>query len=523
MPSRPPLRIAVALTDTELMPHWVRRLLDGIVRSDELELRGIIGPVLPPPAPPVHPFYRIWNRIETRFAARPPEGEFPALASALARLSTCAPDDEPGLMALALDVVLDLSGNCGRTLPAELAKEGIWYPDCIGLHAGTMGLNAVIAQTPSTSLALFRRLAGRSGPELIAKGELNTKFIAARHELYAQEKSVPLILRELRRAHRGEMAPSGQAPSSASPDPPDLARTYRYLRLMLGEAGRRSVDGLRARCGQRPGMFSLNTVSADVLEFDPARATPCPLPGNQYQADPFLWEHLGRTYCFFETYDYRINRGSISVGEVGDRGLIDVRTALSTDCHLSFPFLFEHDGQLFMMPESCGNKRLEIWRCTRFPDRWELHSTALEGLVAADSHLARIGEDWWLFTNISDDPFGDMSSELHLFRVDGPDLANPVPHPLNPVVFDSRTARNAGRLIERDGVFYRPSQDNSHGVYGHGLNIMRIDRISLEDYSETLVRRIEPDFREGIIGCHHVDTRGDLVVFDTRMARGGRG
>ena len=523
MPSRSPLRIAVALTDPDVMPHWMRRLLDGIVGSGELELCGLIGPMPPPPAAPAHLFYRIWNHIEVRFAAKSPEKEFPALASALTGLSTYAPGDEAELAALRLNVVIDLSGNRARTLDPGLAREGIWFPDCIGPHAETIGLDAIIARAPSTSLALFRKLTGEDSSELIAKGELNTKFIAARHELYAQEKSVSLILRELRRAHRGETAAMGQELRSAAPDPPDLTRTCRYLRRVLAEAGSRSVDGIRARCGQRPGMFSLNTVSADVLDFDPARATSCILPGNQYQADPFLWEHLGRTYCFFETYDYRTSKGCISVGELDDRGLVDVRTVLSTDCHLSFPFLFEHDGQLFMMPESCGNKRLEIWRCDQFPDRWELHSTALEGSVAADSHLARIGEDWWLFTNISDDPFGDMSSELHLFRVDGPDLANPVPHPLNPVVFDSRTARNAGRLIERGGTFYRPSQDNSHGVYGYGLNIMRIDHISLEDYSETLVRKIEPDFREGIIGCHHVDTRGDLVVFDTRMARGGRG
>ncbi|HKT86338.1 MAG TPA: hypothetical protein VJQ77_09660 [Novosphingobium sp.] len=511
------------MTDPGVTPHWMRRLLDGIVRSGELELCGLVAPVAPPPAAPVHPFYRIWNRIEARVAARPPEREFPALANALAGLPAYGPGDERELAALGLDVVLDLSGNCGRTLGAQLANEGVWFPDCVGPHAGTAGLDAIIARAPSSSLALLRKVAGKGSPELIAKGELNTKFIAARHELYAQEKSVPLILRELRRAHRGGIVAMEGEPRSASPAPPDLTRTYHYLRRMLGEAGSRSVDGLRARCGQRPGMFSLNTVSADVLDFDPAQAMPWILPGNRYQADPFLWEHLGRTYCFFETYDYDTHKGSISVGELADQGLINVRTALSTDCHLSFPFLFEHEGQLFMMPESCGNKRLEIWRCTQFPDHWELHSTALEGCVAADSHLASIGEDWWLFTNISDDPFGDMSSELHLFRVDGPDLANPIPHPLNPVVFGSRTARNAGRLIERGGIFYRPSQDNSHGVYGYGLNIMRIDHISLEDYSETLVRRIEPDFREGIIGCHHVDTRGDLVVFDTRMARGGRG
>ena len=175
-----------------------------------------------------------------------------------------------------------------------------------------------------------------------------------------------------------------------------------------------------------------------------------------------------------------------------------------------------------MMPETCGANRIETWRCERFPDQWVREATVLDNVIAADSSLAQIGDEWWLFTNISTDPFGEMNSELHLYKADGPAMKELTPHPLNPVVFDSRTARNGGRIIEKDGAYYRVSQDNSHGRYGYGVNVMKIDHISLDDYRETLVRKIEPDFEPGAIGCHHMDARGKMVVMDVRTRIGGR-
>ncbi len=269
-------------------------------------------------------------------------------------------------------------------------------------------------------------------------------------------------------------------------------------------------------------MFFLKSAECDGwAAFDPAKASPHISGKNSYFADPFLWDVDGSQFCFFEEYDYRTSLGHISVGKFEGDELTEVQVALRTGYHLSFPFLFEHDGQLFMMPETFATRRLEIWKCTAFPNRWELHATALEGVATADSTLNLIDGSWWLFTNITNDPFSDMNSELHIFKVDGPDLAHIEPHAVNPVVFNARQARNAGRLLELDGKLYRPSQDNSHGLYGWGLNLMEIRHLSLEDYEETVARAIEPNFETGIIGCHHLDIRSGRVIMDVRKKSGG--
>ena len=57
-------------------------------------------------------------------------------------------------------------------------------------------------------------------------------------------------------------------------------------------------------------------------------------------------------------------------------------------------------------------------------------------------------------------------------------------HKLNPLIIDSRAARNAGSVFETEGVFYRPSQSNIQGIYGKNLNINEIQKININDYQK---------------------------------------
>lgn len=516
------LLIGVLIDAPQDPAPWMLRLLDGICASPQLELVALLEPAdcvrIAQPAG----LLRGWLSLEARLAARSRKPDCPVWQAVRSAVPVLGLDHPSRIEALGLDVVLDLSGS-GQSCPAEVARHGVWFFDFIAAGPGVTAMRAILGPEPVTHIALCRRIAGRAEPVAVATGTLNTKFIAARNALFMCEKAVALLLRELRRAGRDGSPVEVQGARLALPARLGLVGFVRYLLRLSAEVLDRVSERLMQELRLRPGMFYLKTAGGDFLTLDPAAARGHPLPGNTYQADPFLWEHEGESYCFFETFDYSTGMGHISVGRFDNGRLIDIKTALRADYHLSFPFLFEHGGQLFMMPETCGAMRIETWRCIQFPDQWERHAVALEGTMAADSSLALIDGTWWLFTNISTDPFGDMNSELHLFRVKGPDLTSLVPHPLNPVVFDARTARNGGRILERDGVYYRPSQDNSHGTYGYGINLMRIDRLDEDDYAETLARRIEPDFEPGLIGCHHLDSRSGRIVFDVRKRIGGYG
>jgi hypothetical protein len=522
------LRVVLVLSDPDAPPGWIARLASRIAELGEIELCALADPASAAerrrrPRRGSY-LYRWLYRLELLAGAGRVPGGVGTPPVGWNDLPRIAADDEAALAALKPDVILDLSGNHGRGLTLGKARHGVWFTDAVDTATGLAGLRPLLDGQPVSQITLFRRTKKHPIPEAIASAAVNIKFIAARNEVFLTEKSVTLILRELRRVAAG-LAPLPLASDVlfVAPVAPGLRESLAYLGHMSGELVRRSWQVLCGRLGLRPGMFCLNLAKGDLLKFKPAQALAVNPQGNCYHADPFLWQHGEESWCFFESFDYASGMGHISAGRLDADGIVDIRAVLKPDYHVSFPFLFEHGGELFMMPESCAMRRIELWRCTAFPDCWELHSTALEGSNLADSTLAEIDGQWWLFSNLCDDPFGDMNSELHLFRADGPLLGRLEAHPLNPVVFDSRNARNAGRILVRDGVLLRPSQDNSHGTYGYGLNLMRIEELTMESYRESSARVIAPTFGRGIIGCHHIDVLGDRIVFDVRHRLGGRG
>lgn len=513
-----PLRIVLLLDDPDQPEDWCVRLVERLVGDHRLTLVAILPGRSNGPPVRAHPVIRAWVALEQWTMARPSPADRAAYRAVLLAMAPRAGVSD-SLASMSADVILDLSSGAAENIDPALARHGIWFayvPD------GMANLSLIAAGAPTSRIALFRRAEGSAHPVAIDRAELNTKFIAARNALFMREKLVTLILRALRRTWLNGAPDTDGAILPELRSGPTIGNLARYLEGLSLHLGRRVSDHIAGRFGRRPGMFFLKSANAGWRDFEPENAAQHLSDGNSYYADPFLWERDGLTHCFFEEYDYRSRQGHISVGQFIDGQLRSIKTALKTDYHLSFPYLFEHEGMLFMLPETHQQRRIEVWKCERFPDRWALHATALDGELASDSTLNVIDGEWWLFSNISNDPFRDMNTELHLFRVDGPDLKVIEPHAANPVVMDTTRARNAGRILNVEGKKIRPAQENSHGAYGYALKLMEIQRLSLEDYAEAEVRAILPATQDDIVGCHHFDTRGGLVVMDACMRTGGR-
>jgi hypothetical protein len=90
-----------------------------------------------------------------------------------------------------------------------------------------------------------------------------------------------------------------------------------------------------------------------------------------------------------------------------------------------------------------------------------------------------------------------------------------VPHPENPVVSDVRSARPAGRVFRHDGRLIRPAQDCSRG-YGTAVVFNRIDVLTTDEYAESPVGRIEPNWAPGLVGTHTYNSSGGIEVVDGR-------
>ena len=166
-----------------------------------------------------------------------------------------------------------------------------------------------------------------------------------------------------------------------------------------------------------------------------------------------------------------------------------------------------------MVPESGENRQIEIWKAIDYPLGWVMHKAVMQGKSCVDTTIFEHNGDWWMFTNISTDAFNDHCSELHIFKVDSPMLNKIEPHALNPVIFDARTARNAGRIAMRNGKLTRLAQNNANH-YGYGFSLMEIEKLSLQEYSERCLYSVEPGFARGITSTHHLDHLDGVYVFD---------
>jgi hypothetical protein len=218
-----------------------------------------------------------------------------------------------------------------------------------------------------------------------------------------------------------------------------------------------------------------------------------PDDARRFYADPFPIDHAGGTVLFVEDYPHATGKAIISAVAFGPDGPRGTPVPVLEEAHhLSYPFVFERDGIVWMVPESCANGTIDLYRSTAFPGGWVKEATLVSGVTASDATLVEHGGRWWLFATVRDSSalvgaewgLGSFSDALHLWSA--PDFRGPwTPHPANPVLIDIASARPAGRIVARDGALIRPVQDCRRG-YGAALGLARIDRLDAEGYGQTV-------------------------------------
>lgn len=236
----------------------------------------------------------------------------------------------------------------------------------------------------------------------------------------------------------------------------------------------------------------------------------------RFIADPFgLWRD-GRLYVFVETYDYRVRVGEIEV-LVYDADLkpIERRPVLREPWHLSYPVVFEAEGETWLLPEAHRSKRLTLYRCVQWPDRWQAaHTIALDAVPVDASPLWHEGR-WWLFyTGATRE--ADKMSALHVAWAER--LAGPwTPHPLNPVRVDVTSSRPGGTPFVQDGAVVLPVQDCAR-TYGGAIRALRITKLTDTEFeAEAGPAMIAPaDCAPFVEGLHTLAAAGDVTLVDMK-------
>ena len=233
---------------------------------------------------------------------------------------------------------------------------------------------------------------------------------------------------------------------------------------------------------------------------------------RRFYADPFVLWRGGLAHVFCEEFPYATGKGVISVFTIErDGAASQPRIVLEKPFHLSYPMVFERDGQVYMIPETSANRTVELYRATRFPDQWVLESTLLRDVSASDATLLEQDGRLWLFAALADSGGSDWDTLgiFHALRLTGPWT----PHAANPVLVDAGSARPGGMMFKRDGALIRTAQDCREG-YGSGLALCRVDRLDPENYAQSVLARLGPRPSWGANGLHTLNAACGLEVID---------
>lgn len=235
-----------------------------------------------------------------------------------------------------------------------------------------------------------------------------------------------------------------------------------------------------------------------------------------FQADPFILFKNNKYYVFYEELKFEDYHGYLRVAELHiEQGkLVNDKIILKLDYHLSYPHVFEEQGNFYMIPESADNKSIDLYECTSFPYEWQKKQSLINGIHAVDTTPLKTQNGWYLFTSEREDG-ADYDDELSIYKSE--DLFSEPFTKLyeQPVISDVENARMSGRFIQRDGEIFRVSQ-NGGKRYGYRTNISKIIQIE-GSYKEELVETLKPT--QGGFGLHTYNQAQDIIVADMEIPR----
>ena len=263
--------------------------------------------------------------------------------------------------------------------------------------------------------------------------------------------------------------------------------------------------------------------------------TPLPVDGETWYADPLLYTRDGSRYLFCEAFDLAAGRGDIAVIPLsGDGAFGTPQTVLSTGSHLSFPMVFDWNGDTWMLPESSADHSLTLYRCAEFPGRWEPAARFAVGCELCDTIVLSSTSDALTLLCSETRPENQLYTRYRRFtlrhtRADGElgtgdelESGAFVLEPDEPFNLQHREFglgfRNAGPLFTLGGQVIHPTQVSTRVDYGVYLQFFArrgASEIPLCAAAPHIVRIAGLDPRD-VVGIHTYCRDDVFEVIDAR-------
>jgi hypothetical protein len=465
----------------------------------------------------VRPFVRAFRRVDMsdeldhlpRLACRVEERGFSQYFAA---------PDVAAIRGRDLSFVLRFGFGIVRGEILRCARYGIWsyhHGDERVFRGSPAGFWELFHDRPDTGVILQRLGERLDNGTVLCRGNFRTAITYAGNlrRIYAAAIEWPTLC--------ARRIASGDTAFLTAPPEPSAARVLRpptnsqFVRFALRQCRRAARRLARAALfaddwnigfavwHRRDLLNGLNT--ADVAWALPSSSGMC-------LADPMLLEEPGGAVrVFAEAFDYRSHGRIVSMAWPQEFTTATARSEFDPGSHVSYPFVFVHDGAVFMAPETRALGRLALLQRAE-NGAWREFCRIADDVELTDPTLIHHDGRWWLFCCDGSAVPDTRLMIYHALRLDGPWQ----PHLLNPVKFDVRSARPAGPLFTFEGALYRPAQDGSQS-YGGAVTINRIERLTPETFAESPVARLE-----AAPNCPYPDGVHTLAVGDGKILVDGK-
>lgn len=230
---------------------------------------------------------------------------------------------------------------------------------------------------------------------------------------------------------------------------------------------------------------------------------------KRFLADPFIVDGSGETLIIAEEFDWKTGRGRISTVPFTASGDCAPECAIQSSHHLSYPYIFGYRGQTYCAPECAESNGVPLYRLIEDEGRWIKHKQLLSGFPAVDPTIFQHEGHWWLFCT---DGQAGPNESLHAWYADDP-TGEWVPHQLNPLKVDIRSARPAGVPFISQGALIRPAQDCSHG-YGGAITFNVIVKLTPNEFLEEPAGQLLPGENSYPAALHTIASCGERAIID---------
>lgn len=228
-----------------------------------------------------------------------------------------------------------------------------------------------------------------------------------------------------------------------------------------------------------------------------------------WYADPMLIEKDGKIYLFVEVFDNKTGLGCIGYSILQNDVFTTPKIIIRESFHMSYPYVFEINGQIYMMPETSGDRCIQLYKAVEFPEKWEKFRVISNINNAVDSVLL---DDKYIVTSLLINNF-NKSTKLAVIDYNTGRI-------LNDNFEESQQTRGAGKVFSENGRLIRPAQDCSGGVYGKGLVFYEIIDSGISYCEKEYTRFLSSDILDrDVIGIHTYSTLNGYEVIDCKRKR----